>query len=96
MLALIGGLSIFLGALFIVIAAIGLYRFQDLYLKMHAATKAGTLGSGLVLLGVALYARDMHIITEVILLILFIGITNPISGHIIAKTYLYLNKKQDT
>ncbi|WP_440682545.1 monovalent cation/H(+) antiporter subunit G [Cysteiniphilum halobium] len=93
MLAFIGSLCIFLGALFVLIASIGLYRFQDLYLKMHAATKSGTLGSGLVLLGVALYAGDIHIITEVILLILFIGITNPISAHIIAKTYLNLNSK---
>jgi multicomponent Na+:H+ antiporter subunit G len=92
MLNLIGNLLILLGALFACIAALGVYRFSGLYMKMHAATKAGTLGCSLVLIGVALQFRNLHTITEVILLILFIGITNPISAHLLAKT-AYETKK---
>ena len=75
------------GAIFALIAAIGLLRLPGLYLKMHAATKAGTLGSGMILLGVALQMKTAHNITQIILLILFIAITNPISAHLIAKTW---------
>lgn len=67
------------------VAAIGVWRFDDLFLKMHAATKAGTLGAGLTLLGVGLALKDLHGITEIILLIFFIALTNPISAHLIAR-----------
>lgn len=85
MYELFGNILILLGSIFVLIASIGLLRLPDLYLKMHAATKAGTLGTGLVLLGVAIQSKNIHIFTEVLLLILFIGITNPISAHLIAK-----------
>lgn len=85
MLDLIGNILILMGAIFSFVAALGLCRLPGLYLKMHAATKAGTLGSGLVLLGVAIQIGNLHALTEVVLLILFIAITNPISAHLIAK-----------
>ena len=82
---LIGNCIILLGAFFVFIAAVGVLKFSTLFLKMHAATKAGTLGSGLILLGVGIQIKDLHGLTEIILLILFIAITNPISAHLIAK-----------
>jgi multicomponent Na+:H+ antiporter subunit G len=85
MLPLISHLFILCGALFVFIAAVGVFRLPDLYLKMHAAAKAGTLGSGLILLGVGLNIKDLHGITEIVLLILFIAITNPIAAHLLAK-----------
>jgi multicomponent Na+:H+ antiporter subunit G len=85
MLETLGNLLILIGCLFALIAAIGLFRLPGLFLKMHAATKAGTLGCGLVLLGVAIQTGNVHTLTEAVLLILFIGITNPISAHLIAK-----------
>ena len=75
------------GILFSLIAAIGLLRFDELFLKMHAATKVGTLGTGCTLLGVALQLQTPHALTEAALLVLFIAITNPISAHLIGKTY---------
>jgi len=44
----------FLGVGFLLIATIGLLRFDDPFQRMHAATKAGTLGAGLVLIGTML------------------------------------------
>lgn len=87
MINLLGNLLLFIGAVFSMIASIGLYRLPGIYLKMHAATKAGTLGAGLILLGVAVRLHNLHTLTEVILLILFISITNPISAHLIAKVH---------
>ena len=78
---------ILIGSIFMCIAALGLWRLEDLYLKMHAATKAGTLGCGLILLGVGSQIKNLHSFTEIILLIIFIAITNPISAHLIGKLY---------
>ena len=41
------------------IATIGLLRFDDPFQRMHAATKAGTLGAGLVLIGTMLNKSSM-------------------------------------
>lgn len=93
MLSLIASVLLLLGAVFVLVAAVGLYRLPGLYLKMHASTKAGTLGSGLVLIGGALKMGDLHAVTESLLLILFIASTNPISAHLIAKV---ANQKNET
>lgn len=81
---LVGLMSIF-GALFTLFAAMGVLRFPDLYSRMHAASKAGVFGSGLILLGLALFAQDYAIVTRAILTILFLLLTTPISAHLLAK-----------
>lgn len=86
MLGLISSLFVLAGAIFCLIASIGLYRLPGLYAKMHAATKTATLACGFMLIGVAIYLGNIHTYTEVILLIFFIAVTNPISAHYIAKT----------
>ena len=52
------------GSLFSLLAALGLLRFPDLYTRMHAASKAGTVGSGLLLLAAGLHALDIAILLE--------------------------------
>lgn len=77
---------IFIGSLICLVSAIGLYKLPGLFAKMHAATKTATLSCGVVLLGVAINFNNIHTYTEVIILITFIALTNPISAHYIAKT----------
>lgn len=93
MLTFMGNLFILLGAIFMFIAALGLWRLKDLYLKMHAATKTGTLGCGLILSGVGLQIKNLHSFSEIILLIIFVAMTNPLSAHLIGKLY-YLKENR--
>lgn len=88
MLNLIGAVLIFIGSLVCVFAAVGLYRLPGIFAKMHAATKTATLACGLVLFGVAINLDKLHTYTEVLILIILIAVTNPISAHYIAKTFL--------
>jgi hypothetical protein len=48
------------GAIFTLLAAIGVLRLPDLYMRMHAASKAGAVGGGLILLavGAGLFRRS--------------------------------------
>ena len=66
MIDLVAGIIILIGALFSLIAGIGLYRLPDIFVRMHAATKAGTLGAGLVLLAIAVDSQDLGVITRAI------------------------------
>jgi multicomponent Na+:H+ antiporter subunit G len=74
------------GALFSLAAAIGLNRLPDVYTRMHAASKAGTVGSGLLLLAVAFHAFEPHILARSLAGFFFIVLTAPVSAHLLAKT----------
>jgi len=70
---------------FMMVAAIGLIRLPDLYTRMHAVTKAGTLGIGLLLVGVAVHMSDVSFTTRAIAVILFVLLTAPVSAHMIGR-----------
>ncbi len=73
------------GAFFSLTAAIGINRFPDLYTRMHAASKAGTVGSGLLLLAVGINALDVSILARSLAGIFFVVLTAPVSAHLLAK-----------
>jgi len=83
-----GGLMILLmalGALLILIAAVGIVRMPDLLGRMQASSKAGTLGTILILAGVALAHGDAGVVVEAILVIVFLFLTAPVAAHVIAR-----------
>lgn len=74
-----------IGTVFILIASFGILRMPDLLMRMHAATKAGSLGVGFVLLGVSIDFQKFNVTLESIIAIVFIAITAPIASHLIAR-----------
>lgn len=74
-----------IGSAFSVIAALGLIRFPDVYTRMHAASKAGTLGSGVVLIALGIYSEDAGTMTRSLAGVVFFLLTAPISAHLLAK-----------
>jgi len=82
---LINIICMLIGSLFILVAAIGIVRMPDLLMRMHAATKAGTLGAGLILIGVIFHFQKWNVTIEALLTILFIFITAPIASHLLAR-----------
>lgn len=83
MMLLIGSLVTLCGALFILLGAVGILRMPDVYNRMQAGTKASTLGSILTLAGIALAQPEWT--GKMVLLILFILMTNPISTNALAR-----------
>lgn len=78
-------LLMFLGAVFIFLAGVGILRMPDIFLRMSATAKAGTLGVGLILTAAALHFNEFGIYTRVIAIIFFILLTAPIAAHIIGR-----------
>ncbi|MDO6962716.1 monovalent cation/H(+) antiporter subunit G [Rhizobium alvei] len=76
------------GALIALVAAIGIVRLPDLFTRMHAASKAGTAGSGLALIAVAIQSGDATIWIKCLGTILFLVLTAPVSAHLLAKAAL--------
>jgi len=69
----------------ILVAGIGIVRMPDLLTRMHASSKAGTLGASLILLAVAIDRPEMAIVMRIVLIILFLFLTAPLSAHMIAR-----------
>ncbi len=73
------------GVVFLFAAALGVWRFKDPLQRMHAATKAGTIGAGLVILGSLTAASDAETVIIGILAIVFLLFTAPVAGHLLAR-----------
>lgn len=84
-LAIASGLLLVVGALFALVGAIGILRFPDALSRMHAASKAGTLGSGFCLLSVAVHETTFDVTTRAVAAVLFFFLTAPVSAHLIGR-----------
>lgn len=78
---------IFLGALFMLIAGIGLLRFGDVYSRLHATTKSTSFGVLLLIIGVAFFFTETWVFVKGALIVVFIYLTAPLAAHSIAKAY---------
>lgn len=79
-------LGIFLlGSFLVLVAGIGLLRMPDLFLRMSATAKAGTLGAGLLVLGAAIHFDEFTIYTRAIALIAFLFVTAPVAAHMLGR-----------
>ncbi len=85
------GILCLAGGVFALIAGLGILRLQDVLIRMHASTKAGTLASGLVLAAVALHFRDAEVTALAIMAVLFLLLTAPIAAHMIGRAALKLH-----
>lgn len=85
-------LSLFLlgGSFFIFIAALGIFRLPDLYTRMHAGTKASSLGVGLFAIAAGIYFFQFWVLVEALFIIIFIFLTTPVSAHMIGRAGYFM------
>jgi multicomponent Na+:H+ antiporter subunit G len=82
---LIASILLVAGGGLTLLAAVGLIRFQDVFTRMHAATKPATLGLILILTGTALVLPRADPIAKLALVILLQFITAPVGAHLIGR-----------
>lgn len=73
------------GSLFTLVAALGVVRMPDLYMRLSGASKASTLGAALILSGVAPAFGEVGATTKLAAIILFLFLTAPVAAHMIAR-----------
>lgn len=79
----IGSLFLLGGALFLFSAGLGVLRMPDTYNRIQTGTKATTLGTILILIGLAFLHPAWTF--KLIILIFFVMLTNPVSSHALAR-----------
>ena len=76
---------ILVGGAFAAIGALGILRMPDVLIRMHAATKTGTLATILIIVGTAVHFGTTEMIIRAIAIILFLLLTAPIAAHMIGR-----------
>lgn len=79
------GVLMLAGGAFLLVAGVGLLRMPDVLLRMHAASKAGTLGAGLIVLSVATFYLELSITVRALAAVFFLLLTLPVAAHVIGR-----------
>jgi len=83
--AIITAALLVVGSLFCLVAAVGMLRLPDTLIRIHAATKAGTLGAGFILAAEAVAAGELGTTLRVVAIIVFLLLTAPVAAHLIGR-----------
>jgi multicomponent K+:H+ antiporter subunit G len=86
--------AVLIGACFVLVGSIGLMRFPDFFSRLHAPTKATTLGLGAMLTASMLhfgFSGEGASVHE-LLIILFLFLSAPVSAHLMAKAAQHLGQ----
>jgi len=73
------------GALFALLAAVGVLRLPDVFTRMQSSTKASTLGLACLLIGLVLLHPGTEFVIRAVSIAAFIMLTAPVSAHVIAR-----------
>jgi multicomponent Na+:H+ antiporter subunit G len=82
---ILAGILIAGGLFFLAISCIGLVRLPDFYTRNHAAGKSGTLGSILILAGLAIYNGFDITVLRLFIILLFFSVASPTATHAVAR-----------
>jgi multicomponent Na+:H+ antiporter subunit G len=80
---LIGDVLLLIGSIFIALGSLGLLRMPDVYNRLQAGTKAATLGTLAILLGVGFHHPDWW--AKLLVIAGFVLFTNPVGSSSIAR-----------
>lgn len=76
------------GSFFFVTGMLGLVRMPDVFTRMHSVSVAETMGAGLLIAGMLLQSPDWGVAFRLILILLLIGLTSPVTSHAVAHAAL--------
>lgn len=84
-----------IGGAFLLIGSIGLFRLPDFYMRLHAPTKASTLGIGSILIASIIFysLNGEGLSIKEFLITLFIFLTAPITAHMLSKAALHVRSE---
>ncbi|MCP4599400.1 MAG: monovalent cation/H(+) antiporter subunit G [Proteobacteria bacterium] len=88
MLDIISVVLILIGLFFLLMGTLGLFRFPDFFTRMHAAGKSDTLGSLLIVSGLAVHNGFNIGSLKIVFIAVFIFLTSPTATHAIARAAL--------
>lgn len=82
---------IVVGSVFLLVGSAGLIKLRELMARLHAPTKATTLGIGTILMASSFndILTEGRLSVHEILILVFLFLTAPVTAHFVAKAYLH-------
>jgi multicomponent Na+:H+ antiporter subunit G len=77
--------AMLLGSVLMLLSGVGILRMPDVYMRLQVASKASSLGAGLLMLAVAVYFAELGIVVRAVLVVAFIFLTTPVSAHLLGR-----------
>ena len=90
-----GEVVLLMGAVLTMIAGIGVVRFHDVFTRLHALTKASTLGLLLVLAGAGVILSHPNDVTSIVLAGVLQLLTLPVSSNLLARAAYRVRLNRD-
>lgn len=78
------------GCFFMLVAALGVFRMPDLLTRMHATTKSGVLGAGLIMCAVMFFFGESSVTLKALAVMAFTTLTSPIAAHTIGRAGYFI------
>lgn len=91
--SIIGYIFMIIGGLFFFLGGLGVLRMPDVFNRIQAGTKATTLGTFSMLIGILIVNPSWAL--KLILIILFIALSSPIGSSVLAKAAYKSTKLPD-
>ena len=88
-LEIVGSILLGVGSFAVIVGAIGLLRFPDIFSRMHAASVTDSLGGGSILIGLLLTGASVATLLKIAMVLFFLFITSPTSGHALVRAALF-------
>jgi len=87
-LDILSWISIAIGAFFVLVSGVGVWRMPDLFTRMHPAGLTDSTGAGFLLLGLLLQSDDWLVSVKLVLIFIFLLFTSPVATHALAHAAL--------
>ncbi|WP_200897548.1 monovalent cation/H(+) antiporter subunit G [Arsukibacterium ikkense] len=90
MIELLASMFLLAGCFFMLVASLGVFRMPDLLTRMHATTKSGVLGAGLIMCAVMLFFTESSVTLKALAVMAFTTLTSPIAAHAIGRAGYFI------
>jgi len=82
----VGNVVVVIGAIFMLFGVVGIFRFQNFYIRLLVSSKVDTVGALTLMIGLSLRHGISYFSAKLVLLIVIMLILNPLVAHMIAGT----------
>ena len=92
---IVGAVLLLISLLIFLVQMIGVFRFKYVLNRMHAAAMGDTLGIGCCLLGLIVMKGFSFTSLKLLLVIIFLWFSSPVSSHLIARLEVATDEERE-
>ena len=92
---ILASLCLLSGAFVFSVCVLGLFRFNNVLDRMHAAAVGDTMGMFLTIVGLVILSNNFFQAVKLVCVVVFIWLTSPVATHLIGKVEILTNNETD-